>query len=497
MVSIRRIVGRAVRAVRSQAGAAPVPTPSPEPLPPGVRDVPMADLAALLPPGHGDRAREVALWQRFRSYVHPDLYSAQFEPADLEELGGPFDIDRAVTHYLTRGARDGRRVCALFNPAWYADRLAERGLEVPDGVVPFLHWLTVGWDERIVPTPLFDEVHYRERHPALTPLWHFNHYLTRGCYQPQWQPSPAGRHHPGGEDPAALEEQRPLLLREMLRQAEKYDLSRTSRLEEDVEVVLRRYAGLGSPRMRALVDKASAIEPLVDTGRPVSNAVSCPPHRHRLLYLMQQAEILRHELTRRLGRPHADTVLVAHGPREGQAVGADPLTGRLLRTVGQGESRLVLTTGPHGRDGTVEGAPVVSLAPYLAGLEEEQAVDLLLDVVRGLSARRIVVCDSGLGWPLLIAYGRQLAAQASLGACIPEAGTGGAGHLAGPTAREFEECFAHLDWVLTGDEGIRGELAERYLLPSTSRDRLVVMATSADEEQETAAQLSRAPRRRG
>lgn len=494
MVSIRRVARRAVNAARPEAG----PATASEPLPPPVSHIPVADLAALLPPERRGQARDAGLWERFRGYVHPDLYSAQFEPAELEALGGPFDVDRAVSHYLTRGARDGKRVCALFNPDWYADRLAERGLEVPEGVVPFLHWVSVGWDERIVPTPLFDEVCYRERHPALTPLWHFNHYLTRGCYEPQWQPSPAGPHHPGGADPTAQGAQRPLLLREMLRHAEDYDLRRTSRLEEDVEAALSRYEGLQSPQIQALVAKAAAIEPLVDTGRPLRHVVSCPPHRHRRLYLMERAEELRHALTLRLGRPHVDTVLLVPGPAPGPTLEPAPgPAGRLLRLVGSDGSRLVLTTGGEAPEVDDGGVPVVGLSPYVAGLEADQAVDLLLDVVRGLRARRVVVCDSALGWSLLTAYGRQLAAQASLGACILEAGTDGAGHRTGPSVQEFQDCFVHLDWVLTGDDAIRRDLVERYLLPASSRERLVVVPASAEGEKEAVDRLAAVPRRRG
>jgi hypothetical protein len=135
--------------------------------------------------------------ERLRWCVHPRFYVAQLTLDERAALGDDLDVETAVEHYLSHGARAGARICAFFNPAWYAGRLAELGLEVPAGEVPFLHWLTVGWDRRVVPTPLFDPDWYLEHHPLLEshPRWIFHHYLTRGCYQPQWLPSPAGRHH--------------------------------------------------------------------------------------------------------------------------------------------------------------------------------------------------------------------------------------------------------------------------------------------------------------
>jgi hypothetical protein len=204
--------------------------------------------------------------------AHPRLYSAQFSPAQRKALGGEFDVERAVSHYLAHGADEGKRLCALFNPDWYLEQLDRAGIGIGAETVPFLHWLSVGWDERIVPTPLFHQGFYEERYPGATQTyaWSFIHYLMKGCYQGDRLASPSGRHHAGGEDPQASELQAPLLLREMLYRADDYDLSRTSWAEEGARVARTKYDALHSAHMTALVAKA---------GVPWATAFSGPAGR--------------------------------------------------------------------------------------------------------------------------------------------------------------------------------------------------------------------------
>jgi hypothetical protein len=182
----------------------------------------MRDLIRLVPPLRGHLTKIGEVWKRLRMCAHPRLYSAQFSPAQREALGGEFDVERAVSHYLAHGADEGKRLCALFNPDWYLEQLDRAGIGIGAETVPFLHWLSVGWDERIVPTPLFHQGFYEERYPGATQTyaWSFIHYLMKGCYQGDRLASPSGRHHAGGEDPQASELQAPLLLREMLYRAD-------------------------------------------------------------------------------------------------------------------------------------------------------------------------------------------------------------------------------------------------------------------------------------
>jgi hypothetical protein len=377
----------------------------------GTRRDQLRDIVALVRPGHRETVKGEVLWERLRSCAHPDLYAAQL-PAD--EVAGTDVVDRdwAVGHFLAEGARAGRRICALFNPGWYLEQLADRGRQLPDDVVPFFDWLTTGWDERIVPTPLFDEEFYREHHPGLSEPWLLRHYLTRGCYRPGFQPSPVGRHHPGGEDPAARDRHRPLLLREMLHRSAEFDLSRTSWLEEGCVAALRRYAALRSGPMQELLAKAAAIEPQVTKTDPRRRRVSCPPHRHPRLYLSEQVEALRVGI----GRTRADTVVLVPAAGSGPELRRGLRLAVELRSTEPGSEVLVVgTDAPAAAPATdTDGVPVVDMVRYAEGLGADQELAMLVDLVRGLGCRRVVVAGSRRGQDLLSTYGRQLSLEAEL-----------------------------------------------------------------------------------
>uniref|UniRef100_UPI001C80DBF4 hypothetical protein n=1 Tax=Nocardioides pelophilus TaxID=2172019 RepID=UPI001C80DBF4 len=235
--------------------------------------------AARARPAARAEAVDPVLLERLRWCAHPRFYLAQLAADERAALGDDPGVDAVIEHYLEVGAPAGLRVSAFFHPRWYADRLADLGLTVPDGEVPFLHWLRVGWDRRVVPTPLFDAEWYLERHPALRshPRWVFHHYLTRGCYQPQWLPSPAGRHHGGAADDGAAQRQDPLLLPELLHRADERDLRTTSWLEEGVLAVLRKRERLQTDDLREQIARAAALEPGIHGPLRLEQATGAPP----------------------------------------------------------------------------------------------------------------------------------------------------------------------------------------------------------------------------
>jgi hypothetical protein len=469
-----------------------------------VSETPMQDIIGLLPPHKKHLAKTDVVWRRLRVCAHPRLYSAQLSASELEELPGELDLGRAVSHYLAHGVHEGKRLCALFNPEWYLEQLHRAGIEIAkDGApflgwmasgwnrriakkAPFIHWLAVGWSWRIVPTPLFHQRFYEERYPEVTSSypWSFRHYLEKGCYEPERLASPTGRHHPGGADPQACELQAPLLLREVLYRAEDFDLSQTSWAEEGARAAWAKYDALNSARMRELVANTAAIEPLVLQPRwdyPVANV---RPYRSRRLFLDRQAEDLR----RAVGSVHVDTMVLV--PGASSAVAA--ILERLLAQTGSG-SLLVVATDTRGtakKNGAPENA-YLDLLPFLDGLEQDFRLDLLLDLVRGLSPGRIVVVRSRLGWKLLLTYGRQLSARASLGAYVPSAKRGEKQRGTGPAISGFQKCFDHLDWALVDTEAQAEELADRFALPMALSERLLPLGEHAVER---AFDL---PRRRG
>lgn len=435
----------------------------------------LKDMIRLIPALKRHRIKIGVVSRRLRICAHPRLYSAQFTPDELTALGGEFDIDSAVSHYLAHGVHEGRRLCALFNPEWYLDRADRAGITVEPETPPFLHWLSVGWKKHIVPTPLFHQGFYEERYPGVASSysWSFEHFLTKGCYEVKWQPSPNGRHHPGGEDPHASERQAPLLLREMLYRADDYDLSRTSWAEEGARAARAKYEALQSEQLTALVAKAGEIEPQIFQPRWVYPGAGAPPYRGRRLFLDRQAE----EVRRAVDRVHADTVvLVPGGTAPGVAAALEPLLAHL-----EPDELLVVATDTAGsaEGNGVPGAACLDLLPFLNGMERDFRVDLLLDLVRGLTPKRVIVMSSELGWSLLAAYGRQLSAQASLGAYLASAENDPGQTGPSPSAAEFQQSFAHLDWALVETPALAERLTDQYALPSALAERLVPLGEHA------------------
>lgn len=442
-----------------------------------VSDTPMADLVGLAPASAHHQIRTGRLHERLRWCVHPRLYVAQLPAGD--ELGPDPDVDSVLTHFLAHGVHEGLRVSAFYHPDFYAEQLRERGLEVDAGVDPFFHWLTVGWSQEIVPTPLFDPVVYQEQQPRAVhhDAWSFVHYLRTGCYRAGVIPSPVGKHHSRKHDAGFRQRQEPLLLEEMLYRGADHDLRRTSWLEEGCRAALRRYATLETPRMQELVARAAAIEPQVlqpEERRPIAG---CPPRRGRRAFLDHRAEDLRRDVDCDLGLVQVDAVVVV--PRPDLSVPAAALVTRL-----QEEGSVLLVAADASYDAgsatsypapSPESVATLDLDPYVAGLDNVARLHLLLDLVRGLAASRVVVAGSVTGQRLVTQYGRQLAARASLGFDLSGGGADG-----GFPDREFQAAFPTFDWVIVDPE-VRAGLVERYAMPETLRERVVAAGDAAVE----------------
>ncbi len=411
----------------------------------------------LLPVGHRHRAERPLLARRLRAVTHPRFYAAQVGVATLAD-----DVEGAISHFVSSGMGDGARISGLFNVEIYEERLAERGLKIEPGIDPFLHWVSVGWDERVVPTVLFDEEFYLGRHPDLAggPEWGFAQYVRAGCYAPGRSPTPFGPNYGGVPAPDARERQDPPLVAGLLHRASNYDLTRTSWLEEGVAAGTAKLAALGSDRMRELVEKAAAIEPLI-AETPRERWVSWPPHTHLMVMPTARAE----EVRRGLGLARADTVIVVPGGRAvGAGLGAAVST---LRTLEPAATVLVVTTDDPVRPDLDDSAVVVDLSVPWTGFTEHRRLLGLLDLVRGVRPRRVVVARSELGWQLLSSYGTTLRHEMSLAAVL----AGGAADTA--SFEDFQGCFDRLDWVATETDAYRDDLIARYLLPAAGRARVL------------------------
>ncbi len=111
------------------------------------------------------------------------LGSGLWEPAWYRSQPGVPDdpgLD-AMRHFLLTGAMRGLQPNPLFDPAWYARRVA--GLATEDALDHYLHaGIAIG----LAPHPLFDPVWYAARYPdsAVNPLAHFLAHGPTGAFDP-------------------------------------------------------------------------------------------------------------------------------------------------------------------------------------------------------------------------------------------------------------------------------------------------------------------------
>lgn len=432
-----------------------------------------------------DRPADPVVLERLRWCAHPRLYLAQLDGAERARLGDDPGVDTVVDHFLDRGADAGLRVSAFFNPQWYDDRLAELGLAVPDGEVAFLHWLTVGWERKVVPTPLFDPDWYLDHHPGLQshPRWIFHHYLTRGCYQPQWVPSPAGRHHGGAPDEDAARRQDPLLLPELLHRADEHDLRRTSWLEEGVVAVLTKRRRLASDELRAQIAKAAELEPGLHAPLRLELPTIAPPHAHPGSRTATGVAAARASLGLEDEGTVETIVLVPHCRMSGAARVAGLFTDAARAAGGPDSVAVVATDLPVFERPELfpDDVRVLDLTPHLAGMAQPARRDLLHDLLRELRPRQVVLVNSLLGWQLVAELGDQLAEVMDLGAYLFTWELDEHGHRYGYPVGPFQQSAEHLSWVLFDSERLRSELVERYLMPAAARDRMIFLRNPVAE----------------
>ncbi len=423
-----------------------------------------------------------AVLERLQWCAHPRLYLAQLTEAERAELGDDAGVDAVVEHFLDRGAAAGLRISAFFNPEWYDERLAELDLAVSDGVVPFLHWLTVGWQRKVIPTPLFDADWYLEHHPALQshPRWILHHYLTRGCYQPQWLPSPAGRHHGGTPDERAAERQDPLLLPELLYRADEHDLSRTSWLEEGVAAVLAKRRRLETATLREQIAKAAALEPGLRAPLRAELPTIAPPHAHPGTRMAGEAAAAHADL----GPDQVDTVvLVPHCRMSGAARVAGLFTDAARAAGGPDSVAVVATDLPVFERPNLfpDDVRVLDLAGHLTGMAQPARRDVLHEVLRELRPRRIVVINSLLGWQLVSELGDRLAEVMDVGAYLFTWELDAHGHPYGYPVGPFRQSLEHLAWVLFDSERMRSELVDRFLMHEEASSRMIFLRNPVAE----------------
>lgn len=326
------------------------------------------------------------------SLVHPRFYAAQ---AGLDPALG---VEEALAHFRAEGQAAGARVTALFQPEHYRQVAAAVGVRVTGD--PFDHWLEVGVPRRIVPTPLYDEAHYRAHHPGLPEgVWGFADFAADGCYRLDRQPTPFTQSYGARVPDRARERHDPILLTGMLHRAEHYDLRHTSWLETGIAAVQAKIDRLATGDVAAMVARAIALEPSIGETPLDLRSASWPPHLHWNSVTVAAAEGVR----RSLAAPRAQAVVFL--PDDGAQEPAREALAR-LRADGVSGTVLCVLSGPGAQAPAGESA--VDLRPWIERLDPRQRLQVALDLVRGVRAEHVRAVESALGTRLLARYGRPL-----------------------------------------------------------------------------------------
>jgi len=393
----------------------------------------------------------------------------------------------------------------LFNAGHYR-RAVQRHLDLdptshipplPDRGNAIVHFIEFGMKGRIVPSLLFDEDFYRTTYLdiGLSDIWGFEHYIRSGIAEPDRQPSRFFQptHYLAQRDDSRRYTR---ALTDYFLEGEAAGLSPSPDVQlglgetagaRDDEIMLETLARvvadkidrLAQPKLRDLIEKAVAIEPMIS--RPYGpRTIQWPPHLHaggaRSAAI---GETIRLRLT---AATYDAVVLIPHCRMAGSArvAGAFLQAARAVRP--HWKILLVATDRSEFERPDWFGSDIdlLDLSADVRHLPTEAKIAVLLDLVRGVGARHVVNINSRLGWDLYVAYGRQLSTWTFLHAYLFTWDLDRHHNKSGYPIQWFAQSFDHLASVLVDNAPLASELHERYLMTAAQRDRVRVARTPVE-----------------
>lgn len=443
-----------------------------------ISSTPFEDIVGLFPRERCASLAQPEIWLKLKDFIQPEFYCSQLEGDPLEGVDACFD------HFLGGGAFDGLRVSLFFSSDWYREVAMRAGLDI-GGADPFFHWLSLGRELELVPTPLFDAEHYLAAHPDLSKWrgWAFDHFITHGCYESaRWptsrleRPTSYGGHK--RSDKVVLVSQVLSGLDEEGRPPQIAELKQCTQLEKKACDVECKTAFLREALARELVAKAAELEPLVM--RPYgAQEIMVPPVKHPAKTMVDAAKAMRSALD----ATHYDTIVLAPHCR---MAGSARVTGALttaLKILNPDKSVLVVTTDLADFERTDWFHPevrVFDMSVHTLNLGPDHRIRLLLDLVRGLAPSNIINVNSRLAWDLFRSYGKQLSRLSRLSSYLFTWDLDRNGNKGGYPITYFQSCFGHLSRVVVDNSALRDELVARYSMSRKLRDRIVVAYTPVD-----------------
>ena len=473
----------------------------------------LTDLLALMPEQGLSRALERETWTAARRIFMPEYYKLENDGL-LDDLSE----EAQLIHFLSAGIFRDLRPSLFFNPHYY-ERAIERwnaaatqdssmndmaGEEellpsIAPGVSPFMHWLTLGYPNSIVPTPLFDAAWYATIHKDMQRWrdWVFFHFTIHGCREPFRQPSPFFSNAVYAE--AAGELKSPVFYLDHILKGPDAGIRFSKRImpgilkffpeTEDYTPIERLLNFLHEksllpqrPQVLPLVEKAREIEPLIMRPRGIRK-VSMPPHVHDNIALLEY----RSRLENLLKPGRIDTLVLL--PHVRQLSGASRIGALMARSMLEAfpkERVAVLLTDVHEPDRPSwldERLEVADFAEAFPPGEMNPAhrEHLLIDLISGHRVRRVVNVNSRLAWNLYTSFGRQLATWVDLYVYFFCWDKNEHGDKGGYPIREIQMAANDLAGMFFDSAALKHEIEWRYHLPKSFRERLFVLYTPAEE----------------
>lgn len=439
------------------------------------------------------------LWKRFHPYRHR-LAHAMFVPQYYKLQAGldsAMSDDLAWRHWLGQGYRNDIAISPLFDADYYRQMWGDEKPRIADEPSAFIHWLKHGLPKKIVPTILFDERYYLHAYPdvAASGLWAFEHFIMRGINERRWPNALFNTARYVEKNRNKLNGMAPYYHFLLYGDAFSYrgdthnfdprefgnpswrQLYRID-IEKNREFFDKR---VRNGVLAEVFERAGRIEPLIHKPALASRVLNSPP------LLGQQAGIYAaaKKARKSLKRPHYDTVVCIPHCRVGGAARVAGLFCNALNKVFPDQPTLLIRTEladfarPAWFPRNIE---MLVLSSIVHGMPATQKHTVLLDVLRGVTPKRIININSRLCWDTYTVFGSQLSQWSRLYAYFFCYDMNRDGHKVGYPIEYFAPSFKFMDGYFLDNQALVDELADRYMLSFADRKKMKAIWTPIDRD---------------
>ena len=376
-----------------------------------------------------------------------------------------------LVHFLNRGAKIGLDPGPMFQSKDYLVKLAQRAETLPRSQSPLMHFLEYGIKHRIVPNSVFDDSEYVASYPDLSnyPEWPFWHFLQHGIFE--------GRKI--GKGPRVIVSIPAHSFVEGLmnhwnlfwaEQDHTFTQSDMMKVHHRHAKVLRSL--VNSPFYAEIVRRATDIDPALGDIAGIK-ALAVPPFFDMRYQVLESLRNLAQ-------RKRYDTVICMPWLRTGGADLVSCLLAEAIKSVRPDEQILVIRT-EHSHYERPEWMPdnleVIDASPILKLVSAQEAEDVFLSLLLGLTPTRLFNVNSNLCWRVMARFGQRLGERIRLYSYLFCWDQLPSGARAGYPSLFFAPTAPWLDGILTDSRYLRDELIRIYSPPDAIQTKMFALPT--------------------